>query len=119
MYNDNSVTVSTVTLDSSSDSVCPGDTVVFTCTTDTTELVWSVGAHGIALLYEKGRENHEMSLSIFMLTVTNQTGNNFVSTATVTSAHLDYNGIDISCSDSSLLHISNTETKTVKISGKI
>ena len=35
---------STVTLDSSSDSVCPGGTVVFTCTTDTGEMIWAVNS---------------------------------------------------------------------------
>ena len=34
---------STATLDSSADSVCPGDTVVFTCATDTGQLLWRVG----------------------------------------------------------------------------
>ena len=90
---------------------------MFTCTTDTTELVWDVG-DSLDVLFEKGRENPEKLLSIFMLTVTNQTRSNFVSTATVTNVHLDYNGINISCRHSSTPYISNTETKTVKISGK-
>ena len=34
--------VCTVTLTSSVDSVCPGDTVVFTCITDTGKLIWTV-----------------------------------------------------------------------------
>ena len=33
---------SSVTLDSSPDSVCPGGTVVITCATDTGELIWAV-----------------------------------------------------------------------------
>ena len=31
-----------VTLTSSTDSVCPGDTVVFSCVTDTVRLLWTV-----------------------------------------------------------------------------
>ena len=32
-----------VTLNSSADSLCPGDGVVFTCVTDTGQLNWGIG----------------------------------------------------------------------------
>ena len=100
-----SMHIFTVTLDSSADIVCPGDTVVFTCVTDTVELIWSVDGFN-DVLYEKMIEKKEQtSLSIFQLNITNKTGNYFVSTATVINVHLDYNGTSISCSDSIVFHI--------------
>ena len=41
---------------------------MFTCTTDTAELVWDVGdGPDMKVLYEKGRENQEKLLSISRL----------------------------------------------------
>ena len=112
-----SMHIFTVTLDSSADIVCPGDTVVFTCVTDTGELIWNVNGFN-DVLYEKMIEKKEQtSLSIFQLNITNKIGNYFVSTATVINVHLDYNGTSISCSDSSTPHIAETDTKSVITSG--
>ena len=49
-----------VTLDSSADSVCPGDTVVFTCATDTGELIWNV--NGTLLYYSNAHEQRDVKL---------------------------------------------------------
>ena len=100
----------TVTLDSSADSVCPGDTVVFTCATDTGELIWSVDGNNLVSLNDAQREQ---SLSIFELNLTSSAGNNLVSTATVRDVHLDHNGTGIFCSDSYNPHISDEKFERV------
>ena len=106
---------SSVTLDSSSDSVCPGDTVVFTCTSDTGELIWDVDNR-------KGIFNdiltEDNTLSIFDLKLIDQNGKNLISTATIDSVNIDHNGTAISCSDSSLpLNTTNTSKETVLVAG--
>ena len=70
--------------------MCPGDTVVFTCATDTGNLLWNiVGYYGV--LYHSTTINHEKSLSIFNFNLTSRIVNELVSTATVYNAHLDHN----------------------------
>ena len=53
------------TIDSSSDSVCPRDTVVFTCTTDTGELTWKIG--GLTAFFTSISESNHVKLSVYDL----------------------------------------------------
>ena len=106
---------STVTLDSSADSVCPGDTVVFTCATDTGELIWNVSGH--LLYFNNFEESRPESLSIFEVSLTSKHGSNFISTAIVKNVHLDHNGSKISCNDSATPQLSSTRTSKVIVSG--
>ena len=107
---------STVTLDSPADSVCPGDTVVFTCATDTGELIWDIDGNNLVSLNDAQRQQ---SLSIFELNLTSSAGNNFVSTATVRDVHLDHNGTRISCMDKNNPFLSDEEFETVILSGNM
>ena len=95
--------------------MCPGDTVVFTCATDG-QLIWEVGVDGVFF------DNHTtlalQLLSVFELNLTSKTGNTIVSTATVRDVHPDYNGTEISCTDSVIPHLSgiNKEFERVILS---
>ena len=106
---------STVTLDSSSDSLCPGDTVVFTCATDTGELIWAVGDSEVFF------NNISMPTDTFPpfdLMLISQNGKNFISTATIDNVHLDHNGTAISCHDSVFPQsTTNTATEIVILAG--
>ena len=89
----------TVTLTSSADILCPGDTVVFTCVTDTGRLVWEINKtkqtfHSPALL------NIPIKLDIFTLTLLNVTNSNtYQSTAFVHNVSVDYNWTSVKCID--------------------
>ena len=99
-----------VSLYSSAARVCPGDTLVFTCVTDTGVLVW--GIDGINhVFYEAGQSSQ--LLDIFTVNLINITGTTFVSTATVHNARIENNGTIITCSDN------NNQMKTLeaRISG--
>ena len=94
--------IHTVTLTSSADILCPGDTVVFTCVTDTGRLIWGVDEtkqsfHSPSLL------NIPITLDIFTLTLLNVTNSStYWSTAVVHNVSVDYNNTEVSCSDSSV-----------------
>ena len=106
---------SSVTLDSSPDSVCPGGTVVFTCATDTGELIWAVDNSKVLFNDILTVDN---TLLIFDLKLIDQNGKNLISTATIDSVNIDHNGTAISCSDSSLpLNTTNTSKETVLVAG--
>ena len=91
--------IHTVTLTSSADILCPGDTVVFTCVTDTGRLVWEVKKtkqtfHSPALL------NIPIPLDIFTLTLLNVTNSNtYQSTAVAHNISVDYNWTFVQCID--------------------
>ena len=109
--------VSTVTLDSSSDSVCPGDTVVFTCTTDTGELIWAVD--GINFYFST---SHDAVPAVdpsfpFKFTLTSSHGSNLVTTATVDNVQIDDNGTVIKCADNGIPQLANIATKELVIFG--
>ena len=109
------ISSTSVTLDSSADSVCPGDTIVFTCATDTGELLWAVGDSKTLFI-----TNITMPIVFptFDLKLLSQNGKNFTSTATIDNVHLDHNGTAISCSDSSFSrNTTSTAIKTVLVAG--
>ena len=64
----------TVTLTSSADSVCPGDTVVFTCVTDTAPLIWSSNGTNEAYYTPSQVNEAARTLSIFSLQLVATTG---------------------------------------------
>ena len=94
--------VHTVTLTSSADILCPGDTVVFTCvTTDTGRLVWEITHNNIKQsFYSPAQINIPVNMDIFTLTLLNVTNSNtYQSTAVAHNVSVDYNGAKVSCSD--------------------
>ena len=102
-----------VTLISSDVSVCPGGSLVFTCTSDTGLLVWE--SDGYVHLYYK-RHQPASTVRIFTVKLTNVIGMLFTSTATVDNAQLTNNGSIIACSDSGI--ISSSVNRIVQISGQ-
>ena len=85
-----------VHLNSSATSICPGDAVVFTCTTDTGALVWDVNGTN-HVFYEAGQPSH--LLDIFTLNLVSDTGMVFMSTATVNNVTLEDDKKVILCKD--------------------
>ena len=88
---------------------------MFTCATDTGELIWDVDNR-------KGIFNdiltEDNTLSIFDLKLIDQNGKNLISTATIDSVNIDHNLTAISCSDSSLpLNTTITSKETVVVAG--
>ena len=113
-----SMTISTVTLDSSADSVCPGDTVVFTCATDTGVLLWAVGDS--KAFFNNISMPMDDSFPTFHLKLISQNGKEFISTATIDNVALDHNGTAISCSGSVFPQSTTTNTtatNTVIVAG--
>ena len=106
---------STGTLVSSADSVCPGDTVVFTCATDTGELIWSIG--DLMMFFNNISESNHSKLSIYDFKLISKNGMNFISTTTIDNVHLDFNGTAILCGDNGVPQISNTAMETVIVAG--
>lgn len=104
-----------VSLNSSAATVrmCPGSTLVFTCTTDTGILVWKSGADNH--LYRTGQYSNGPLDNLFTLKLTHVTGMVLVSTATVQTVLFGYNGRTISCSDSIDMGVSLN--RTIQISG--
>ena len=101
-----------VTLISSDASVCPGGSLVFTCTSDTGLLAWE--SDGYVHLYYTEHQPAS-TVRIFAVKLTNITGMLFTSTATVHNAQHSHNGSIIACSDSGF--ISNSVSRMVQISG--
>ena len=91
----------TVTLTSSADSVCPGDTVVFTCVTDTAPLVWSTSVNEVVKVYYSSDQVNQPTSNfggIFTVKLVNATGQ-FESTATAYNVSPDDNGVNVTCSN--------------------
>ena len=104
-----------VTLTSSADRVCPGDTVVFTCVTDTGRLEWYINKDNRQLDYSSELIGHPLTKDIFTLKLLNITGTNnsvFESTATTANVSLSDSGRSISCSDNPL---GSTKERTIRI----
>ena len=87
-----------VTLISSDVSVCPGGSLVFTCTSDARKLVWESDGDFFNFLYYKKYERAS-TVHIFTVKLTNVTGMLLISTATVHNAQLSHNGTIITCYD--------------------
>ena len=105
----------TVTLDSPADSVCPRDTVVFICATDTGELVWDVVGNQFYFSTSQV-PNVDPSFPI-KFTLTTIQGANLVTKATISNVHLDDNGTVITCLDSSIPQLSNKAMIELAVSG--
>ena len=94
--------IHTVTLTSSADILCPGDTVVFTCvTTDTGRLVWEINdINNRHSFHSPAQINISIPLGIFTLTLLSVTNNSiYQSTAVAHNISVDYNGTKVSCRD--------------------
>ena len=115
--NCNYTILSTVILESSSNQTCPGDTVTYTCVTDTGELVWDVN-HNQQVLFTIDYHQPQQ-LDVFTVNLTNINGMVIVSTATINNVLLQHNGTVLACSDNSIPQLADTITKTVIISGMI
>ena len=107
----------TVGLESSSNQTCPGDTVTYTCVTDTGELVWDVNDNQQVLFTVDYHPPQQ--LDTFTVNLTNISGTVIVSTATINNVLLEYNGTVLSCSDNATPHLADTINKTVMILGMI
>ena len=93
-----------VTLTSSADSVCPGDTVVFTCVTDTGRLLWTVNnsVDQVHSFHSISQIKMIVTKQIFELELVNVTGignKMYLSTTTARNVLPDYNGTYITCVD--------------------
>ena len=70
--------------------MCPGDTVVFTCVTDTGQLAWRSNGH--SHFYSTSVKAIVDDVDIFTVNLTSVTGMVLVSTATVHNIQLDHSG---------------------------
>ena len=111
-----------VTLTSSADSVCHGDTVVFTCVTDTGKLLWIVN-NSVDLRHSFHSINQIKMIvtkQFFKLELVNVTGidnKTYLSTATACNVLPDYNGTNITCLDN--VQTNTTMTLYVLIGEKL
>ena len=105
-----------VTLTSSADRVCPGDTVVFTCVTDTLPLIWTY--NGLSKLYNSPNQVNETNTTLldgaFNIQL-NTTTVGFVSNAVATSISLNYDGTKITCSDTTNIDREREKIKQINI----
>ena len=96
--------------------MCPGDTVVFTCVTNTSVLLWESNGQNHVYQGMSGLWTASVNM-MFTLYRESVTGKMLVSTATVHSVQLNHNGRVIACSDS--INPGNTKVNgTIKISSK-
>ena len=93
--------IHTVTLTSSADILCPGDTVVFTCVTDTGRLIWEIiNSNNIQSYHSPTQINIFTAMDIFTVTLVNVTNSStYWSTAVGHNVSVDYNNTEVSCSD--------------------
>ena len=99
--------IHTVTLTSSADILCPGDTVVFTCVTDTGRLVWEINdSTGRQSFHSPAQINMPNTVKNFTLTLLSVTNNSiYLSTAVAHNIiSVDCNGIEVSYRDGSVLN---------------
>ena len=97
--------------------MCPGDTQVFTCITDTGSLLWSSGGVNELFYGSLGQWTMRMIKNI-TLNLTSITGMMLVSTATIHNVSIEDNQKIIECSDSSLPG-RNSFHKIVTLSGTL
>ena len=76
---------------------------MFTCVTDTGRLVWEINdINGIHSFHSPAQINMSNSVNNFTLTLLSVTNNSiYQSTAVAHNISVDYNGTEVSCSDSS------------------
>ena len=109
----------TVTLTSSADIVCPGNTAMFTCVTDTGVLAWEIDEYKYVFL--PGLSENTAALlgnTMIVANLTRSIGNVTVSTATAPNTHIDLNGSVIICRDAIIVN-SDSKNKTIQVSGII
>ena len=106
-----------VILESSSNQTCPGDTVTYTCVTDTGHLVWREN-NKRQVPFSKNHHPFQ-ELDIFTVNLTNISGTVIVSTATINNALLRHNGTVLSCSDNSVPQTANKTIVTLVLSGNL
>ena len=81
--------------------VCPGDTVIFTCSSTTGRVTWALDSNGNS---NSGYTDSDQldapptQLGIFIVDLVSANGSNFTSTATVHSVTISQTGTDIYCS---------------------
>ena len=96
--------------------MCPGDTVVYSCITDTGYLVWYITGEE-RQLYESGPVPQVTHKDIFTLQLITVNGSVLISTATVPNVSLEYDGKNITCGDSVVITANtNEQMKTIIIS---
>ena len=80
-------------------SVCPGDTVIFTCSSTTGEDNWALDTNGVVNIgYSNSTPiGFPQQLGIFALNLTSKS-RNLTSTATVHNITISQTGTDIYCS---------------------
>ena len=88
--------LSVVNLTSSADRVCPGDTVIFTCTTDAGRLVWFFKDTS-QFYFNSSAINDALHLDDFIVKLISVTGNVLISTATAHNVSVDL--IKTTCSE--------------------
>ena len=87
-----------VNLTSSANDVCPGDTVVFTCVTDTGQLQWRTDNNKTKLYYLPSQVNETTKFGgIFVLKLIHASFNRYESTATAYNVSLSDDGLSITC----------------------
>ena len=107
--------VYTVTLNSSADSLCPGDGVVFTCVTETSNsmgrLVWDIN-HQIQSYHSEAQLNGYANKDIFTTVLHNFIQNHhstiLYSTATANNVSISDKGKVVECSDGSMTKVQKT-----------
>ena len=80
--------------------MCPGDTVVFTCVTDTIQLSWSTDDGKTSTYFLPSQVNEpavNLSGGVFVLKLVKTSNNTFISTATAHNVSLNNDGINITC----------------------
>ena len=87
---------------------------MFTCATDTGELIWAVGDS--KAFFNNISMPMDDLFPTFHLKLISQNGRIFISTATIDNVDLDHNGTAISCSDSAFPQYT-TAVETVVVPG--
>ena len=110
------IIIPTVMLESSSNQTCPGDTVTYTCVTDTGQLVWRENNKAQTLFTIDYHPPQQ--LDIFTVNVTSISGLVIVSTATINNV-LHHSGTILSCWDNAIRNLANMSNRTLTISGMV
>ena len=94
--------------------VCPGDTVIFTCSSTTGEVNWALDSQGTGQIGYSADSSigFDRTLDIFTLNLTNISGFTLTSTATVHNVTISQTGTDIYCSADSNDYIEATVNVT-------
>ena len=107
-----------VILESSSNQTCPGDTVTYTCVTDTGYLVWRDSNKSTQVLFTNTDNHSPQQLGIFTVNLTSISGMVIVSTATINNV-LHHSGTVLLCLDHAIRNLANMGNRTLIISGII